>query len=77
MSAEQIARLGAYQQFERKLYEQQGSGLGLMIAKRLSELHTGTLTIESIPEQQTTVLVTLPILRCCASESALISNFSH
>ncbi len=77
MSAEQITRLGAYQQFERKLYEQQGSGLGLMIAKRLSELHTGTLTIESIPEQQTTVLVTLPILRCCASESALISNFSH
>ncbi|MBD0301883.1 MAG: hybrid sensor histidine kinase/response regulator [Tolypothrix sp. T3-bin4] len=70
MSAEQIAGLGAYQQFERKLYEQQGSGLGLMIAKRLSELHAGTLTIESIPEQKTTVLVALPLLRDCASESA-------
>jgi signal transduction histidine kinase len=60
MTAEQIAQVGAYRQFERKLYEQQGSGLGLTIAKCLSELHAGTLTIESIPDEQTTVLVTLP-----------------
>lgn len=61
MTAEQIAQVGAYRQFERKLYEQQGSGLGLTIAKCLSELHAGTLTIESIPDEQTTVLVTLPV----------------
>jgi signal transduction histidine kinase len=60
MTAEQIANVGAYRQFERKLYEQQGSGLGLTIAKRLAELYAGKLTIESLPEQQTTVLVTLP-----------------
>lgn len=60
MTAEQIANVGAYRQFERKLYEQQGSGLGLTIAKRLAELYAGNLTIESLPEQQTTVLVTLP-----------------
>lgn len=61
MTAEQIAKVGAYMQFERKLYEQQGSGLGLIIAKRLTQLLGGELSIESIPEKQTTVRVTLPI----------------
>ncbi|HEY9876289.1 MAG TPA: response regulator [Candidatus Obscuribacterales bacterium] len=60
MSAEQIASIGAYIQFERKLYEQQGSGLGLVITKRLAELYAGKLAIESIPGQQTTVRVNLP-----------------
>jgi two-component system sensor histidine kinase/response regulator len=60
MSAEQIANIGAYIQFDRKLYEQQGSGLGLVIAKRLAEIYAGRLTIESIPDQQTTVRVDLP-----------------
>jgi signal transduction histidine kinase len=61
MTAEQIAQVGAYRQFERKLYEQQGSGLGLAIAKRLTQLLGGELTLESIPEKQTTVRVVLPI----------------
>jgi hypothetical protein len=33
MTAEQIRNVGAYMQFERKLYEQQGSGLGLVISR--------------------------------------------
>lgn len=61
MTAAQIAEVGAYQQFERKLYEQQGSGLGLIVTKRLVELLGGEFTIESIPAQQTTVQVMLPI----------------
>jgi signal transduction histidine kinase len=61
MTAAQIAQVGAYMQFERKLYEQQGSGLGLAIAKRLTQLLGGELTLESIPEKQTTVRVVLPI----------------
>jgi signal transduction histidine kinase len=60
MTAEQLASLGAYMQFERKFYEQQGSGLGFAIAKRLVELHGGDITIDSIPEQQTTVQVMFP-----------------
>jgi signal transduction histidine kinase len=61
MSAEQIANLGAYMQFERKMYAQDGSGLGLTIAQLLTQLHGGELRIESIPNQQTIVHVILPI----------------
>lgn len=60
MTLAQISSLGAYTQFERKLYEQQGCGLGLAIAKSLAELHGGELTIKSIPGETTTVKVVLP-----------------
>ena len=62
MKSEHIAEVGAYMQFERKIYEQQGSGLGLTIAKRLTELHGGELSIQSELGIGTTVEVTLPCL---------------
>ncbi|ERT08857.1 response regulator [Lyngbya aestuarii BL J] len=61
MTPEEIQKVGAYLQFERKLYEQQGSGMGLSIVKRLVELHDGKLIIESIPNKETTVRVELAI----------------
>lgn len=61
MTAEQIAQLGGYMQFERKIYEQQGSGLGLSIVKHIAELHGGKLKIESIPSKETTVFLFLPL----------------
>ncbi len=60
MAADQIQSVGGYMQFERKIHEQQGSGLGLIIAKRLADLHGGTLTIESRPGTGTSVEVKLP-----------------
>ncbi len=44
---EHIQRVGAYMQFERKMQEQQGLGLGLAIAKGLTELHGGVFSIQS------------------------------
>jgi DNA-binding response OmpR family regulator len=59
MTQEQINNVGAYVQFERKMYEQQGSGLGLLIAKRLVELHGGEFSIESIYGAQTIMRIVL------------------
>jgi len=59
-STEHISRVGAYMQFDRKMHEQQGIGLGLSIARRLTELHGGTLTIQSEKSAGTTVVVKLP-----------------
>jgi hypothetical protein len=61
MTSEQIAQIGAYMQFERKLYEQQGSGLGLIIAKRMTELYGGQFKIQSTPNETTTVCICLPL----------------
>lgn len=59
-STEHIRRIGAYMQFERKMQEQQGLGLGLVIAKRLAEVHGGGLFIESERGGLTSVVVNLP-----------------
>lgn len=61
MSQKQINSIGAYQQFERNIYEQQGVGLGLIISKRLVELHDGTFKIESEIDRGTKVLFKLPL----------------
>ncbi|HKW29963.1 MAG TPA: hybrid sensor histidine kinase/response regulator [Verrucomicrobiae bacterium] len=62
-STEQIARIGAYMQFDRRMHEQQGLGLGLTIAKRLVALHGGTLSIESTKGSGAVITAKLPKTR--------------
>ena len=54
--------IGPHVQFEREKYEQQGAGLGLIIAKRLTELNGGHFVIASTPGAETKVTVTFPAL---------------
>lgn len=61
MTPEQIRLVDAYMQFDRTIYEQQGIGMGLIVAKRLTELHGGKLTIHSQPSQGTVVVVSFPV----------------
>jgi two-component system, sensor histidine kinase and response regulator len=59
MTSEQISKVTAFQQFERRYHEQHGAGLGLVIAKTLAELYGGSLTIESKEKLGTTVKIEL------------------
>lgn len=61
MTAEQVEQIGAYMQFERMFYEQQGVGLGLAIVRRLADLHGGSLRFKTAPDHGTTACVFLPM----------------
>ncbi|PZO36988.1 MAG: hybrid sensor histidine kinase/response regulator [Pseudanabaena frigida] len=60
MTNEQIANIGACMQFDREYHEQQGSGLGLIIAKRIVELYGGEFSVEYTHSKQTSVCIKLP-----------------
>lgn len=57
MSAEQIERIGAFHQFDRKKHEQQGLGLGLALVKKLAARCAATFAITSDVGAGTTVTV--------------------
>lgn len=61
MTEEQISKVGAFMQFERDYFEQKGAGLGLTIAKRLTEAVGGQFVIRSTYREQTVVTVRLPV----------------
>jgi two-component system, sensor histidine kinase and response regulator len=62
MTPEKIGEIGAYNQFDRKIYEQQGAGLGLVLVKKITELYGGSLHIQSEQGKGTKVIVVFPLL---------------
>ncbi|MGV3773179.1 MAG: hybrid sensor histidine kinase/response regulator [Verrucomicrobiales bacterium] len=60
MDVGQMASIGPHVQFDRDVKEQQGSGLGLVLAKRLTELHGGNLRMESRPRFGTVISLDFP-----------------
>ncbi len=69
MAAQDIpVALAPFRQVEDALNRRfEGTGLGLPLAKTLTELHGGTLEIESAPGRGTTVRITLPAARLLAA----------
>lgn len=60
MTEEDIQRVGAFMQFGRKIFEQQGSGFGLAIVTRSVALHGGTFNIISEVDNYTKITINLP-----------------
>jgi signal transduction histidine kinase len=61
MTPDQIAQIGAFRQFDRKKYEQQGLGLGLTLTQHLVERHGGSFRIECSQGKGTTMLASWQI----------------
>jgi signal transduction histidine kinase len=61
MTPDQLARLGAFRQPDRKLFEHQGLGLGLALVRKLTRHLGGELHLESTAGQGTTSRVNLPL----------------
>lgn len=61
MTSEQIRQAGAYMQFARSMFEQQGAGLGLAIVRAIVELYGGELSITSTLGHGCEVMVRLAV----------------
>jgi signal transduction histidine kinase len=61
MTTEQVAKIGAFMQFEKKVFAQPGTGIGLKIVKKIVELAGGKFSITSVYQQETLVKISLPI----------------
>jgi two-component system, sensor histidine kinase and response regulator len=61
ISSEQIEHIGAFVQFNRKVNEQQGLGLGLEIVRLITELNGGKMVIDSKLDEYFLVTVELPV----------------
>lgn len=81
IASEHLAHLGEpfYRVDQARAREAGGTGLGLSIVRSIARAHGGTLRLSSIPEQGTTVTLTLPLARRTgsarrdeASEKALV-----
>jgi two-component system sensor histidine kinase/response regulator len=57
MTEEEIARLGAFRQFDRKKHEQQGLGLGLVLVQKLAAQYHAKFLLKSQPGKGSVVQI--------------------
>jgi two-component system, sensor histidine kinase and response regulator len=60
MAADQVTEVGAFQQFDRGRFEQQGSGVGLALVRGIADATGGRIEILSRPAEGTTVRMHWP-----------------
>jgi two-component system sensor histidine kinase/response regulator len=75
MSAEEIRRVGALQQFDHQKYEQQGLGLGLVLVQKLVARCHGEFSLSSAPGERTQAQIDFPLAetgskKTCSTASA-------
>ena len=63
MTQDEINAVDGYRQFNREFFQQNGNGLGLIIAKKIVMLYKGNLSIDSVKNKYTKVTVLLPIFK--------------
>jgi signal transduction histidine kinase len=70
IAAEHLPHLGErfYRVDKSRSREAGGTGLGLSIARSIAVVHGGTLTLTSVPEQGTTVIIKLPLAQGTPSD---------
>ena len=61
LTADEVKRIGAFQQFDRKQNEQQGLGLGLVLVQKLAVQCKAEFSIKSEPGQGTLVRIAFPL----------------
>jgi signal transduction histidine kinase len=61
MSADEIARIGSFHQFDRDKFEQQGLGLGLVLVQKLASKVGASFALESVVREGTKVTVRFPL----------------
>ena len=63
IARDRLSDIGAYMQFNRNIHEQQGSGLGLIIALKLLKIYGGKYKIDSKVDEYTELTLTFPIVQ--------------
>ena len=61
MTNEEINTIGPFIQHNRKIYEQQGNGLGLVVVKKLVSIYGGEINFESVKDNHTTITLTFNV----------------
>ena len=59
---EEIERIGAFQQFNRKMHEQQGLGLGLVLVQKICARCEAKLSLRSRPGEGTQAQIAFPLV---------------
>ncbi len=60
MTTEQVDMMGAFVQFDRRIHEQQGVGLGLEIASKITKMYGGFFSIQNDIKDKLTIFITFP-----------------
>jgi K+-sensing histidine kinase KdpD len=61
LTDDQINSVQAFLQFDRKVHEQQGFGLGLAIVMKILNIINGKINIKSVPDEGTEILIEIPL----------------